>query len=69
MAAMQFMPGAVGLGILDSFALQTPMVTTTQNFHGPEIEYLENGKNGIITEDNIETYTNAIIKPSRKRRI
>lgn len=67
LAAMQFMPGAVGLGILDSFALQTPMVTTTQNFHGPEIEYLENGKNGIITEDNIDTYTNAIVKAFQEK--
>lgn len=67
LASLQFMPGAVGLGILDSFALQTPLVTTTQNFHGPEVEYLENGKNGIITEDNIETYTAAIVDTFRKK--
>ena len=60
-AAVQMMPGAVGLGILDSFAMETPLITTVQDFHGPEISYLENGKNGIITPDNIKDYSNAIV--------
>jgi glycosyltransferase involved in cell wall biosynthesis len=67
LASIQLMPGAVGLGILDSFALQTPLITTTQNFHGPEIEYLENGKNGIITADDIHEYTAAIVKSFRDK--
>lgn len=37
------------------------MVTTTYPFHSPEIEYLENGKNGIITENDVTAYSNAII--------
>ena len=61
-AAVQIMPGAVGLGILDSFTMETPLVTTIQDFHGPEIYYLENGKNGVITNDNIEEYTNALVE-------
>lgn len=61
-AAVQIMPGAVGLGILDSFAMETPLVTTIQDFHGPEIYYLENGKNGVITNDNIEEYKNAVVE-------
>ena len=60
-SAVQLMPGAVGLGILDSFAMETPLVTTVQDFHGPEISYLENGKNGIITKNNIEEYTDAVV--------
>ena len=55
-------PGAVGLAILDAFALETPMVTTDYPFHGPEIEYLENGINGVLTENSIYTYTDAVIK-------
>ena len=55
------MPGLVGLAILDSFALQTPMVTTDFPFHSPEIEYLENGINGIITDNDETAYADAVI--------
>jgi L-malate glycosyltransferase len=51
---VQLMPGLVGLGILDSFALQTPIVTTNFPFHSPEFSYLVNGENGIITADSFE---------------
>lgn len=61
LAKIQLMPSAVGLGILDSFAMETPIITTQSSFHGPEIEYLENGINGIITKDNIIDYSNSII--------
>lgn len=60
-SAIQLMPGEVGLGILDSFALETPIITTLDNAHGPEIEYLENGKNGIITANELEEYSQRII--------
>jgi len=60
-ASIQLMPGIVGLGILDSFALETPIITTNYPFHSPEIEYLENGVNGIITNDNLTEYSDAII--------
>lgn len=58
---IQLMPYYVGLGVLDSFALETPIITTSNRFHGPEIEYLENGNNGIVTEDNIDAYSQAVI--------
>ncbi len=60
-ASIQLMPGLVGLGILDSFALETPILTTKYPYHSPEIEYLESGGNGIITEDSQEIYTNTVI--------
>lgn len=62
MSKVFLMPGLVGLAILDSFALQTPTVTTEYPFHSPEIEYLENNKNGIITKDNVEAYAQGVIK-------
>ncbi len=46
------MPGAVGLVILDSFALGIPMVTTAVGTHGPEIDYLRNGENGLMVDDS-----------------
>lgn len=44
------MPDSVGLAVLDSFALEVPLITMEHNNHGPEIDYLINGKNGIITD-------------------
>ncbi len=61
MADVFLMPDAVGLAILDSFALQTPIITTRGNYHGPEIEYLEDGFNGIMTENTVEAYSQNVI--------
>lgn len=59
-ASVFVMPGLIGLAVLDSFALQTPAVTTLYPFHSPEIEYLENGKNGMITKDDPKSYASAV---------
>ena len=61
-ASIQLMPGAVGLGILDSFVLETPIITTITDTHGPEIEYLENEKNGIITKNSLQEYSRTVIE-------
>lgn len=42
------MPGLVGLAVLDAFALETPLVTTSVDFHSPEIDYLDDGVNGVV---------------------
>lgn len=54
-------PGMVGLGILDSFVSGTPLFTTACGIHSPEIAYLESGKNGISTIDNVDAYAEAVI--------
>lgn len=51
LAKLLLMPGRVGLGILDCFALETPLVTTAVSYHGPEIDYLENGVNGVMVQE------------------
>lgn len=58
------MPGLVGLGVLDSFAYGTPMVTTNVPFHSPEIGYLENGVNGVMIDDpeNLDGYVAAVAR-------
>ena len=56
------MPGLVGLVILDCFTLEVPLVTTQYAFHSPEIEYLENGRNGIMTKDNVEDYCETVLR-------
>jgi len=53
-------PGAVGLHVLDSFAAETPMVTTTDAKHGPEISYLQDGINGVVAEGSVEAVATAI---------
>ena len=53
-------PGAIGLAILDSFAFETPLVTTTYPFHGPEFHYIENNYNGVITSEELDDYVAAI---------
>lgn len=45
------MPGLVGLAIVDSFAAATPLITTNVPYHSPEIDYLEDGVNGILVRD------------------
>jgi glycosyltransferase involved in cell wall biosynthesis len=46
------MPSLVGLAILDAFALETPLVTTNEPYHGPEIDYLVDGVNGMIVRES-----------------
>jgi len=54
-------PGAVGLGILDSFIIGLPLITTECGIHGPEIAYLDSGHNGLITENNIQSFANGVL--------
>lgn len=54
-------PGAVGLHVLDSFCSGTPMVTTAESRHGPEVAYLKDGVNGLVVEGGADRYTDAVI--------
>jgi glycosyltransferase involved in cell wall biosynthesis len=45
------MPCAVGLSVLDSFALEVPLVTTNAVGHGPEADYLIHGTNSIVVDE------------------
>jgi len=50
------MPGAVGLAVLDSFALAVPMVLCSIDIHGPEVDYLVDNHNCIFSEDNTDDF-------------
>lgn len=52
-------PGLVGLAVLNSFALNVPMVTTDISIHSPEFEYLVSGTNGVVTSYGIGFYSSA----------
>jgi glycosyltransferase involved in cell wall biosynthesis len=60
-------PGMVGLTILDSFVAGVAMVTTDCGIHSPEIDYLVNGENGLMTENTIEAYVEAVTQLLRNK--
>jgi glycosyltransferase involved in cell wall biosynthesis len=62
MADVFLLPGYVGLAILDAFAAGLPLVTTNIPDHRPEIEYLESGRNGWMTEPNLEDYVSRVVE-------
>lgn len=55
------MPGRVGLVAVDSFATGRPIVTTAWPWHGPEFEYLEDGKTCVISADGERAYAEALL--------
>jgi glycosyltransferase involved in cell wall biosynthesis len=61
LASVVFNPGAVGLHVLDAFCSGIPMITTEESQHGPEIAYLKDGYNGIITSGSSEVYARKVI--------
>jgi glycosyltransferase involved in cell wall biosynthesis len=64
MSRLVLIPGSVGLVVIDSFVFEIPLVTTNYPNHGPEIQYLINGVNGIMVDDynDIGKYARTIIK-------
>jgi glycosyltransferase involved in cell wall biosynthesis len=54
-------PGLVGLSILDSFALELPLVTTSFESQAAEIAYLDSGRNGIMTENSEEAFVQGVV--------
>jgi len=62
MADVFLIPGAIGLSILDCFALEVPPVTTEFPYHGPEREYLVEGVNGVVTKNALEPYVAEVLR-------
>jgi len=54
------MPGMTGLAVVHSFALGVPYITTNIETHSPEIEYLQHNINGVIVENNKESFFNGV---------
>jgi glycosyltransferase involved in cell wall biosynthesis len=60
LAKVMINPGVVGLNILDSFVAGVPIITTDCGGHGPEIAYLVNGVNGLMTANLLDDYVEAV---------
>jgi len=54
-------PGLVGLHVLDSFCAGSPMITTSDAMHSPEIAYLKHQQNGVVVEGDEQKYAAEII--------
>ena len=59
-ARVMINPGLVGLGILDSFVCGVPLATTDCGLHSPEISYLHNNENGIVTDNSIAAFADTV---------
>lgn len=55
-------PGLVGLAILDAFSAALPVFTTEIPIHSPEIEYLEEGRNGVIAPHDVRSYSDTVVQ-------
>lgn len=60
-ADLMLNPGAVGLAVVESFAAALPLVVMRGALHGPEIDYLESGRNALITEPTVDAYADAVL--------
>lgn len=67
------LPGKVGLAILDAFAAGLPFLTTRLDIHCPEIEYLEEDCNGLVTDHCEKAFAEGVIEvftePERLQRL
>lgn len=61
LASFLLNPGAVGLHVLDAFTAEIPLITTRDARHGPEIAYLQDGVNGVVTETCPDAYARAVL--------
>lgn len=63
MASSQILtvPGRVGLVAVDSFAAGLPIITTKWPWHAPEFEYLEDGRNALVTANETADYAASLI--------
>lgn len=60
MSQLMLNPGMVGLSVLDSLVAAVPMVTTAYPHHSPEIAYLQSGRNGLMTEDDVAAFADGV---------
>ncbi len=62
-------PGAVGLGVLHSFAYGVPVVTARRSAHGPEVTNLIEGQNALFYDGSPENLTPLLVKLAKEREV
>jgi len=53
-------PGPVGLGVLHAFGCGVPVITRRNVGHGPEVENVDDGRNGFLTADSDQAVMQAM---------
>ena len=61
LARVLLVPAAVGLVIADGFVTGTPIVTCRDAGHGPEIAYLDDGVNGLLSDNDERSLANTVV--------
>lgn len=61
MADFMLNPGLVGLHVVDAFCAGLVMVTTSGARHSPEVCYLQDGVNGVMTPDSTQAYAQRVL--------
>ncbi len=56
------LPGRIGLGIVDAFHHGVPPVATRLSHHGPELCYLRDGQNGLLSDDDVASFARAMVR-------
>ncbi|MFZ5790039.1 MAG: glycosyltransferase family 4 protein [Pseudomonadota bacterium] len=59
-AAAMVIPGFVGLAVNHAFAQGLPVITRDHALHSPEIEYLQDGENGLIVPGDLDAFAGAL---------
>jgi len=61
MADIFLLAGTAGLSIVDSFAAGLPLLATRLSTHPPEISYIIDGENGLLSLHNAEEFSLSIL--------
>ena len=64
LADLLLLPGWVGLVVLDAIVAGTPLITSRDSPHGPEIAYLRDGENGLLVANGTDpdSYADAVTR-------
>lgn len=72
-ASAVVIPGRAGLAINHAFAQGRPLITRSHTVHGPELEYVADGDNGLIIDGDFDafvaTLTRFVASPDWQRRL
>lgn len=61
-ATCLLVPDQVGLVAVDSFAMRSPIVSTSHGRHGPEHAYLETDTNALLTNPGLDSLAAAVVR-------
>ena len=72
-AAAVVIPGLANLAVNHAFAQGRPVITRQHDQHGPEVEYIVDGGNGLIVGGGVDEFVDALARfaasPEQQRRL